>query len=193
MFLGQNNTMPLSGQIVISGEHPGLTSNKEYMRNRAQKMTNITQLRPENSQLTDKRRAENDFYRASEIVRSRNVVKESKAMKLNRRQMFKNAPLGDSYEPSITTALVSAPLAHEVDLPSLKQSFKNTLGHISQQKDKLNLISHSPAPKYQAYLTQENDKGSMLTVPQKNTFRRRSMLSKFAEMDASPKNHKEFA
>ena len=155
-------------------------------------MTNITQVKPEDKSFTDKRRAESDFSQALELARSRNVANNAKAMKLNRKQMFKNAPLEDSYEPKVTTKLVSSPMPHEVDLPALKQSFKNTLGRNVKNEERLNIITHSNAPKYQSYVTAENDKGMLSTMPQKNTFRRRSMLSKFVEMDASPKNHKEF-
>jgi len=42
--------------------------------------------------------------------------------------MFKNAHLQDSYEPEVTTKRVESPLAPEIDLPALKQSFVTQLG-----------------------------------------------------------------
>ena len=45
--------------------------------------------------------------------------------------MFKNAVLDDSYEPLLTTKMVAKSLAPEVDLSSLKQSYKNVLGRSS--------------------------------------------------------------
>ena len=77
--------------------------------------------------------------------------------------MFKNAPLEDSYEPMITTKKVAAPLAPEIELPALKQTFINTLGRNTRFDQPLDLISHSPKPMYQSYLTQENEKGIVKT------------------------------
>ena len=41
-------------------------------------------------------------------------------MRLNRRQMTKNAPLEDAYEPVMTTKRVTDPLKPEHDLSCLK-------------------------------------------------------------------------
>jgi len=56
----------------------------------------------------------------------------------------------------------------------------------------LNIISHSTKPSYQAYLTKENKDGINVTMPQQNSFRRRSMMSRFIIEEQGPKNHKEF-
>lgn len=85
-----------------------------------QKKTNIVEVKPETDGMVDKRLKESGFHLANERTKSLNVAKDSKAMRLNRRQMFKNAPLEDSYEPVITTKQVSSPLAPEIDLPALK-------------------------------------------------------------------------
>ena len=85
-----------------------------------QKKTNIVEVKPETDGMVDKRLKEGGFHLANERTKSLNVAKDSKAMRLNRRQMFKNAPLEDSYEPVITTKQVASPLAPEVDLPALK-------------------------------------------------------------------------
>ena len=95
-------------------------SKKEYLRNKAYKQTNVIAVKPEKKGQIDRRLMENGFFFATENNKSINVAKDAKAMRLNRRQMFKNAPLEDSYEPVITTKQVSAPLVPEVDLPALK-------------------------------------------------------------------------
>ena len=73
--------------------------------------------------------------------------------------MFKNAVLDDSYEPLLTTKVVSKSLAPEVDLPSLKQAYKNVLGRSNKKDLPLNIITQMPKPKFQAYVTQETEKG----------------------------------
>ena len=62
--------------------------------------------------------------------------------------MFKNAVLDDSYEPLLTTKMVAKSLAPEVDLPSLKQSYKNVLGRSNNKDSPLNIITQMPRPKY---------------------------------------------
>ena len=106
--------------------------------------------------------------------------------------MFKNAPLEDSYEPMMTTKKVSQAMAPEIDLPSLQQTFQNTLGRNRRLAEPLDLISHSPKPMYQSYLTQENEKGILKTNAQQSSFRRKSMLSRFVDNEHSAKNHREF-
>lgn len=98
-----------------------MTSKKEYMRNKVQKRTNVIDVKPEPLGMVDKRMAEKDFYATEMRSKSFVVANNAKSMRLNRRQMFKNAPLEDSYEPVIMTKQVLAPLmAPEVDLPALK-------------------------------------------------------------------------
>ena len=109
-------------------EHPTVVSRKEYLMNKAKKRTHIANLKPERMGMIDKRLAEKDFTTENELSQSVKVAKNAKAMRLNRRQMFKNAPLEDSYEPVITTKQVHSPLSPEIDLPALKQTFQNTLG-----------------------------------------------------------------
>jgi len=59
--------------------------------------------------------------------------------------------------------------------------------------DHLNIINHSPVPKFQSYLTQENERGFLETVPKQQSFRRKSLVSRFVEEEHSAKNHKEFS
>lgn len=53
--------------------------------------------------MVDKRMAERDFYASEMRSKSFAVANNAKSMRLNRRQMFKNAPLEDSYEPVVMT------------------------------------------------------------------------------------------
>ena len=106
--------------MKILGQHSSMLSKKEYLVNKTVKPSNVINMKPERSGLIDKRMAERDFYTETELSRSVRVAKDAKAMRLNRRQMFKNAPLDDSYEPLITTKQVQQPLAPEIDLPALK-------------------------------------------------------------------------
>jgi len=75
---------------------------------------------PEKDGYVDKRRVETEFSHATERQKGIVVAKESKALRMNRRQMFKNAALEDKYEPEVTTKQVPNPLAPEIDLPALK-------------------------------------------------------------------------
>lgn len=95
-------------------------SRKEYLRNRKAKITNIVDVKPEMAGMVDRRELENSFNGASMHNKSLSIARDAKAMRLNRRQMFKNAPLEDSYEPVITTKQVTTPLRPEIDLPALK-------------------------------------------------------------------------
>lgn len=106
--------------------------------------------------------------------------------------MFKNAALDEPYEPVIQTRAVSHAMAPEIDLPSMKQSFKSCLGRNQFLDEPLNIICHSKKPTYQSFLTSENDKGVLQTVPRHSSFRRKSMLSRFVDTEHSAKNHKEF-
>ena len=63
-------------------------------------------MKPETEGMIDKRLRESGFHHSYEKTKSLSVARDSKAMRLNRRQMFKNAPLEDSYEPVITTKQV---------------------------------------------------------------------------------------
>jgi len=70
-----------------------VTSRMEYLRNKQPKQTSILSLKPEPSRMVDKRMAESDFHMTSELLKGMNVASDAKAMRLNRRQMQKNAPL----------------------------------------------------------------------------------------------------
>jgi len=107
---------------------PSAISKKEYIRNKTQKRTSINNLKAEKTGIKDKRLIEGAFHANNEFYKSLSIVNNSKATRLNRRQMFKNAPLEEPYEPVIETRVVSKALAPEFDLPSLKQSFKSNLG-----------------------------------------------------------------
>lgn len=79
--------------------------------------------------MIDKRLAESDFHMTNELLKGVNVAKDAKAMRLNRRIMYKNAPLQDAYEPVMTTKQVNrSVMKPEVDLDCLKMSFKSNLG-----------------------------------------------------------------
>lgn len=79
--------------------------------------------------------------------------------------MSKNAPLGDAYEPVITTKRVQMPhLSPEIDLPALRQSFKTSLGRNKKAETRLNLITHEKSPIYQSFLTQEDTNGVLKTT-----------------------------
>ena len=86
--------------------NPSVVSKKEYIQNKSYRATNVINVKPEYRGI-DKRLAESDFAVANDFAKSLNVAKDAKAMRLNRRQMFKNAPLEDSYEPLVTTKQVS--------------------------------------------------------------------------------------
>lgn len=133
---------------MISVVHPSVTSRREYLANKMQKATNVINVKPENAGMIDRRIQESTFQEETDLNRSKQIANNSKAMRLNRRQMFKNAPLEDSYEPVITTKQVESPLAPEVDLPALKQSFRNSMGRNRRLDQPLNLISHQPKPLY---------------------------------------------
>lgn len=60
-------------------------------------------VKPEPTGMVDKRMAERDFYASEMRSKSFAVANNAKSMRLNRRQMFKNAPLEDSYEPVVMT------------------------------------------------------------------------------------------
>ena len=121
------------------------------------------------------------------------MARNAKAMRLNRRQMFKNAPLEDSYEPKITTKQVSeTAVKPEIELPCLKQSFQNGHGKNTQMQEQLNIITHSRKPLYQSYLTAEDEAGILQTQPRQQSFRRKSMVSRFFMDVNTTKNHKEF-
>jgi len=107
---------------------PGAISKKEYLRNKIQKRTSINNLKAEKTGFKDKRLIEGAFHANNEFYKSLSIANNSKATRLNRRQMFKNAPLEEPYEPVIETRVVSKALAPEFDLPSLKQSFKSSIG-----------------------------------------------------------------
>ena len=99
---------------------------------------------PEKDDNIDRRVAEPEFGVAAELHKSIVVAKEAKALRLNRGQMFKNGHLQDQYELEVTTKRVESPLAPEIDLPALKQSFVTQLGRNSMLNDhRLNLITHS--------------------------------------------------
>ena len=131
--------------ITETPENPTLTSKNEYLRNKVQKRTNVIDLKPEVAGMTDKRIAERSFNLDNELRRSVKIVSDAKALRLNRRQMFKNAQLEHSYEPAITTKQVSKVLDPEVDLPSLRQSFQNTVNSSRRSttvKSPLNILTH---------------------------------------------------
>ena len=86
--------------------NPSIISKKEYLQNKAYKASNIINVKPEQLGI-DRRVKESDFSVTNDFTKSHNVAKDSKAMRINRRQMFKNAPLEDSYEPVITTKKVN--------------------------------------------------------------------------------------
>lgn len=48
--------------MKIMGEHPSVLSKKEYLLNKTEKPSNVINLKPERSNLIDKRIVENDFY-----------------------------------------------------------------------------------------------------------------------------------
>ena len=136
-----------------------LISKKEYLKNKAYKPSHVLNLRPERAGSVDHRLAEGNFFHSNESRRSLNIAADAKSLHKNRMQMFKNAVLDDSYEPLLTTKVVSKSLAPEVDLPSLKQAYKNVLGRSNKKDSPLNIITQMPKPKFQAYVTQETEKG----------------------------------
>ena len=77
-------------------------------------------LKPEAADKVDKRMAESDFHLTSELLKGVTVANDAKAMRLNRRQMNKNAPLQDAYEPVMTTKQVLSPTKPEIELSCLK-------------------------------------------------------------------------
>lgn len=89
-------------------EHPSITSKKEYQRNKAYRSTNISMVKPETDSHMDKRCMETSFFKDLEKHRVLQVARDVKAVRLNRRQMSKNAPLVGNYEPIITTKKVEA-------------------------------------------------------------------------------------
>ena len=66
-------------------ENPTLTSQTEYLRNKAIKRTNIISIKPEIAGMIDKRIAENAFNADNEQYRSKQIVNDAKALRLNRR------------------------------------------------------------------------------------------------------------
>jgi len=69
------------------------TSRLEYLRNKDHKKTSVMCLQPEPTKLIDKRLAESNFHMTNELLKGINIAKEARAMRLNRRIMYKNAPL----------------------------------------------------------------------------------------------------
>ena len=69
--------------------------------------------------MVDKRMAESDFHITNELLKGINVANDAKAMRINRRQMSKNAPLQDAYEPVMTTKQVPNPIKPEIELTCL--------------------------------------------------------------------------
>ena len=119
-----------------------LISKKEYLKNKAYKPSHVLNVRPERAGSVDHRLAEGSFFHSNESRKSLNVAVDSKSLHKNRMQMFKNAVLDDSYEPLLTTKMVAKSLvAPEVDLPSLKQSYKNVLGRSNKKDSPLNIIT----------------------------------------------------
>ena len=84
-------------------ENPTLASQTEYLRNKTHKRTNIISMKPEIAGMIDKRIAESTFNADNEQYRSKQIVNDAKALRLNRRQMQKNVPLEHSFEPMVTT------------------------------------------------------------------------------------------
>ena len=84
-----------------------LVSKKEYLKNKAYKPSHVLNVRPERAGSVDHRLAEGSFFHSNESKKSFNVAANSKSLHKNRRQMFKNAVLDDSYEPLLTTKLVA--------------------------------------------------------------------------------------
>ena len=106
-YKNKGKSMNRREYMKIMGEQSTVQSKKEYLLNRTEKPSSVINMRPEKSGFIDKRMAERDFYTETELSKSVKIAKDAKAMRLNRRQMFKNAPLEDSYEPLITTKQVS--------------------------------------------------------------------------------------
>lgn len=111
-------------------------------------------LKPEKDSHIDRRQVESAFFKDLEKHKALQAARDVKAIRLNRRQMSKNVPLADSYEPVLTTKQVESPYVNpEIDLPALRQSFKTTLGRNKQLDRNLNVITHEKSPIYQSFLS----------------------------------------
>ena len=118
-----------------------LVSKKEYLKNKAYKPSHVLNVRPERAGSVDHRLAEGNFFHSNESKKSLNIASNAKSLHKNRMQMFKNAVLDDSYEPLLTTKLVSKSVAPEVDLHSHHQCYKDQLGRPKKIDSPLNIIT----------------------------------------------------
>jgi len=59
--------------------------------------------------------------------------------------------------------------------------------------DRYNIISHTPRPKFEQFLTLEQENGLKTTVAMQKSHARKAMVSRFLDEINSPKNHKEFS